>query len=43
MYATFASTVSVTENWHRLPREIVVSPYVVVLGTELDNAVSSLI
>jgi len=39
--ATF--TANVVRNWHRLPRDIMVSPYLAVLRTQLDNALSNLI
>lgn len=36
-------TVSMIKSCHRLPRETVVSPYLVVLRTQLDNTLGNLI
>jgi len=36
-------TVRVTEHWHRLPRQIVQSPFVEILKSHLDVVLGSLL
>ncbi|KFP52071.1 hypothetical protein N323_13035, partial [Cathartes aura] len=38
-----SSTVRVTEHWHRLPREIVVSPSLEIFKSHLDTVLGNLL